>query len=549
MNRRRLSFKEIKGTSRLFKDFLFDFDRAAPYYCADFRDVDKFKNNASRLAERTYPREQLADILEDQNKQFGLGDKSLENIKKLKDKKTCVVFTGQQVGLLTGPIYTIYKTLTAIKLAEHLESKLDINVIPIFWLATDDHDFEEIRHVHVLDKSSKPTKIYYQPDTMPGDVPMGFVKCNGKIEQFLDEVINTIPKTQYTDELEKMIRDAYSPGTPIADAFGKVLGRLFTGSGLVLVNPADPRIKQFAVPIFEKEITDFESSNQIVSLANSELDKLGYQLQVHNMEDYLNLFYYTGKRARIGHNDKGYFFDGVDKIYSRDELMDTARQAPAYFSPNVLLRPVTQDFIFPTLAYIGGPAEVAYFAQIKDLHGHFGVQCPIVFPRISATVLDKHSDSVMRKYELKWEDISDDKSLQAKIKELVAGQIPEDLIDKLEDDREFITTKILDFETYLQEFDEGVKKTVQKTKGKVEYELKSLQEKIIKAYKRKNDDLVRSVERAADFLFPEASLQERHLNILTFLNLYGFEFIDIISKNLKLDAYDHQVLCLTEMGC
>jgi bacillithiol biosynthesis cysteine-adding enzyme BshC len=549
MDRRKLSFKEIKGTSRLFEDFLFDFEKAAPYYCADFRNLDKFRNNAERLAEHNYARDQLAEILSDQNNQYGLGEKSRKNIEKLRDKKTCVVFTGQQVGLLTGPIYTIYKTLTAIKLAEYLQSQIGVNVIPIFWLATDDHDFEEVRHVHVLDKNSKPTKIYYQPETMPGDVPMGFVKCNGKISEFLDEVINTLPQTQYTSELESLIRETYSPGIPIADAFGKMLGKLFADSGIVLVNPADPRIKQLAVPIFTKEIAEFESSNQIVSLANSELAGLGYHLQVHNMEDYLNLFYYTGKRARIGHNDQGYFIDGVDKIYSQDELTDTAKQVPVYFSPNVLLRPVTQDYIFPTLAYIGGPAEVAYFAQIKDLHNHFGVQCPIVFPRISATVLDKYSDSNMRKYDLKWKDISDNKALQSKIKEIVAGQVPEEIIEKMEEDRDSITSKILDFEKYLEDFDEGVKKTVQKTKGKVEYELKSLQEKIIKAYKRKNDDLVRSIERTADFLFPEESLQERHLNILTFLNMYGFEFIDVISKNLKLDAYDHQVLCLTEMGC
>ncbi len=548
MGCRTLSYKEIKGTSRLFRDFLFDFKKVAPYYCADFKNLERFKAKAPRLADNSYSRDELADILTDQNTDFGLGKKSLANVERLRDKNSSVVFTGQQVGMLTGPLYTIYKTLTAIKLANHLESEIGTPVIPIFWLAADDHDFEEVSHVHILDQSGKPAKIYYEPVTDPGDVPMGFVKCDSGISSFVEQVLGMLPRTEFTDDIEKMVRDSYQEGTLLVDAFGKMMGRIFEGSGLVVVNPADIRIKQLAAPIYAREIEEYESSNQIIAAANTELDSLGYHLQVHHKEDYLNLFYYTGKRARIGHNGGGYFIDGVDRKYSKEELVDTVKQAPVFFSPNVLMRPVTQDYLFPTLAYIAGPAEDAYFAQIKDLHSHFDVECPIVFPRISATLLDKHAVKTIDKYDLKLADLMDDKSMQAAITELVEEQVPDEVMKKLDEGREEIALKILEFETYLENLDDGVKKTVHKTKGKVDYELRSLQEKIVKAYKKKNDNMVKAIQKCADFVFPEASLQERHVNILTFLNKYGPGFIDKISENLKLDAYDHQVLCLEDIG-
>jgi len=543
-----LNFRDLKGSSKLFLDFLYDFEKVAPYYCADFRNTERFKINASNIAGNTYQRSELIDILGHQNKTFGLGPKTFENISRLADKRTCVVFTGQQVGLLTGPMYTIYKTLTSIKLAEYLSSELNIEVIPVFWMASDDHDFEEVRHVHPLNGLNNLRKIYYEPENMPNNIPLSFFDLDDNIKPFIDQVFSALPKSENIAELESLVRKAYKPGVSISEAFGNLLGRLFENSGLVVVNPSDVRIKRLAAPLFEKEITDFNASNQIIQLANIELGKLGYHTQVNRPDEYLNLFYFAGRRARIGFEGDSYFIDGVERRYSLEELLEAVEQAPNYFSPNVLLRPVMQDYIFPTLAYIGGPSEVAYFAQIKDLHNHFGVQCPIVFPRISATILDKYTCKIMEKYDLKLSDLVDDKTVQAKIKELVEKQVPEDLANKLENDRDEIIKRILEIENYLTGLDEGVKKTVQKSKGKVEYELKSLREKIFKAYKKQSDTLVDSVERTANFLFPESSLQERHLNVLTFLNKYGLDFIDRISEHLKLDAYDHQVLYLEEMG-
>jgi bacillithiol synthase len=548
-NCRKLSFKDISSTSKLFADFLYDFDnKVAPYYCANFKNIERFKINASNISKRTYHRSELIDILTKQNKVYGLGEKTFANIDKLSDRRTCVVFTGQQVGLLTGPLYTIYKTITTIKLAEFLESEMGVPVVPIFWMAADDHDFEEIRHIHLIDQSNKISKFYYDPNEMPNHVPLGFLNFDENITRFNEQALSAINQTEYCDEIVKMVKDTYKPGMSICDAFGKLMGRLYSESGVIIVNPADVNIKKLAAPIFKKEIEDYKSSNQIIQLANVELGKLGYHTQVNRLENYLNLFYFTGRRSRIGVDGDMYFIDGVDKKHTQEELLELVDQSPNYFSPNVLLRPVMQDYIFPTLAYIGGPSEVAYFAQIKDLHTHFGVQCPIVYPRMSATILDRYSIKTYEKYGLNHADLIDDKTTQATIKSIIKNYIPNGLNDRLENDRQEIVEKIMQIEGLLQGLDEGVKKTVQKSRGKVEYELKSLQEKIIKAYKKQNDGIVDSVARTADFLFPESSMQERHLNVVTFLNKYGMGFIERISDNLKLDVYDHQVLCLEELG-
>jgi len=548
-NCRKLSFKDLSGTSKLFADFLYDFDnKVAPYYCANFKNIERFKINASNISKREYHREELIDILTDQNKGYGLGEKTFENIDKLSDKRACVVFTGQQVGMLTGPLYTIYKTITIIKLAKYLESEIGIPVVPVFWMAADDHDFEEINNIHLIDRSNKISRFYYKPDETPDHVPLGFQTLDENITKFNEQISSSLNQTEYCDDIVKMVKETYKPGMSICDAFGKMMGRLYSDSGLVIVNPADVRIKKLAVPIFQKEISDYKSSNQIIQLANVELGKLGYHTQVNRLENYLNLFYYTGRRSRVGVKDEEYFIDGVDMKYTLDELLELVADSPTNFSPNVLLRPVMQDYIFPTLAYIGGPSEVAYFAQIKDLHNHFGVQCPIVYPRLSATILDRYSIKTYEKYGLVHGDLVDDKKTQATIKALVKDRIPGGLNDRLENDRAEIISRIMEIDGLLKGLDEGVKKTVQKSRGKVEYELKSLQEKIIKAYKKQNDGIVDSVTRTANFIFPESSMQERHLNVLTFLNKYGMGFIERLSDNLKLDVYDHQVLCLEELG-
>ncbi len=547
-NCKKLSFKELNNTSNLFKDFLFDFERVASYYCADFRDLQKFRKNSQSIAGREYPRDALVDILTEQNRLYGFGDKTFENIDKLRDKSTCVVFTGQQVGLLTGPLYTVYKTLTTIKLSERLSKEMGVEVVPIFWMAADDHDFEEVGHVHLLDREKKPVKIHYRPKDKPQDIPMGFFTLDENITDFLDKVLETLLPNDYYPDVEAMIREAYKPGRSIVEAFGIIMGRLFAGSGLILVNPADTEVKQLATPIFKKEIKENSESNQIVDLANLELDKLGYHLQVHNLKDYLNLFYYTGSRSRVMLDGDEYIIEAQEKRYSQEDLLKAVDDAPSFFSPNVILRPVTQDYIFPTLAYIGGPSEVAYFAQIKDLHSHFKVQCPIVYPRISATIVDNYSIKTMQKYDLHLGDLSSDKKVQGAINAIVERKFPQEYTDKIEENRLEILNKIMELHEVVKIFDEGVQKTLDKTRGKIDYELKSLQDKILKAYKKENDNIVHAVQSTGDFLFPEASMQERHLNILTFINRYGMEFMDKISEHLKVDSYDHQVLCLEDMG-
>ena len=543
-----LSFKDIEGTSKLFLDFLYNFEKVAPYYCADYKNIERYKINAGKIAGRSYEREKLIEILSDQNKSFGVGDKSFANINKLANNHSCVVFTGQQVGVLTGPLYTIYKTLTTIKLAEHLSRELAIDVIPIFWMAADDHDFEEVSHIHLIDKANEVSKFYYKPEDMPDNIPLAFFNLDQNINAFTKNVLDNLTQTEYLESIRDLVNRAYQPDRSLCDAFGIMLGNLFKDSGLVIVNPADVRIKKLAAPIYKKEIESFATSNEIILSDNQELNALGYHQQVNRVENYLNLFYFTGERARIGFENGQYFIDGVQQRFSKEELMATVDESPNYFSPNVLLRPISQDYIFPTLAYIGGPAEVAYFAQIKDLHNFFGVQCPIVFPRITATIVDQNSLRTAEKYDLKLCDLIGDKKVQARIKTLIETLIPDGLSNKMERDREEIIARILELDSYLEELDQGVRKTVQKSKGKVEYELKSLREKILKAFKKRNDTLVDSVARSAAFLFPEASLQERHLNVLTFINKYGPEFVDIISPHLKLDRYDHQVICLDEMG-
>src|SRR5574341_468212 len=237
-----LSFKELKGASRLYSDYLYAYQNLADFYNGDFRQLSSFQAIQTQIQGQKYPRPVLVEILAEQNRSFGSGQKTLANIEALKEKECCVVFTGQQIGLLGGPLYTIYKSLTAIKLAERLSNQLKIKVVPIFWMATDDHDFAEINHVYFVDKQNKLVKLEYQPQKEWNGYPASQIILDEKINQTLEILESSSREGKFNREILKQLKEFYAPGQPYYLAFARWMIFLLCQYGLVVLYPAYNRL-------------------------------------------------------------------------------------------------------------------------------------------------------------------------------------------------------------------------------------------------------------------------------------------------------------------
>ncbi|MGB5107871.1 MAG: bacillithiol biosynthesis cysteine-adding enzyme BshC, partial [Candidatus Zixiibacteriota bacterium] len=394
----------MPGSRKLFLDFLAG--KTTDYFHYDFNDDSALQQVHDKVIHRRYDREKIVAALLRQNESFGAGPRTLENIRKLLQPTTSAVFTGQQVTLFGGPLFTFYKAGLALKLAESNCRKLNGQVVPIFWLAADDADFEEVAKITLPTTDNKLATMTYEPAIPIAGQPMGSVRLDEKIAEFLDSYEKTLPETEFRDSLMAMLRECYRPGESIVTAFGKYLARIFGDRGLILIDPTDPVFRELALPVFRKEVQLRERAAKLVEERNSRLEQQGYHLQVARPGSYSNLFYYNGKRTRIDFADGGFAIEG--KFLTQADLEARLEKSPSLFSPNVFLRAIVQSHIFPTLVYFAGPAEAAYFSQIRDLFDVFDEAAPIIYPRFSATIIEPAISRLMEKLEIGFEDTAVD---------------------------------------------------------------------------------------------------------------------------------------------
>lgn len=536
-----LDFAALPGFSRLYLDYLSG--RAGQYYHRHFQNADDFAKLQQALTKRDFDRTKLVSILMRQNEKLGAGLATLSNIERLSKSETLAVVTGQQVTLLGGSILTFYKAAIATKLAETNCRKLNTDVVPIFWMAADDADFDEVAKVYLPTRDDQLHKLVLRPANDVDGLPMSAVTLDRGIEKLLDEYGELLPDTDFSGELLSQLRQIYSSGESIVDAFGRYLLRFLGDKGLILVDPSDPELRTLAQPIFEKEIELARESSSAVAKQNRLLAASEYHLQVTRPDNYSNLFYEDGKRHRIDITDDGFDINGTG--YSKTQMLDMARDHPERFSPNVFLRPIVQSYLLPTLVHFVGPAEVAYIAQIKELFDLFEQTAPVVYPRFSATILEHKIARILDKYNLSIIDISS--GTDSVVTRLMRESFPEDL----EQSFKSIKTKIKnDLETLVQQLDqsdEGLMATARKSVGKVDYEISGLQEKVFQAHKKKNKTVRNQIERAALHLFPEGSLQERCFPLNYFIALYGPDVVNTLYNAIECETGVHHVINLQDI--
>jgi bacillithiol biosynthesis cysteine-adding enzyme BshC len=530
------------GYSELFLDYLTNYETVRGFFPTNFRDDAALEKVMQRVGARTLDRKTLIDILLEQNRGYNSSSQSLENINRLAKPETYAIVTGQQVGLFGGPLYTLYKAITTISLAERLRIKYPRkDFVPVFWLEGEDHDLAEMNQAGLLDRGNTPVKVSYLPGgQMPerNVGPVGELTFDAALDKTFRELEEDLAPTEFTGSLLAGLRECYAQGRTFNKSFAAWLNVLVGDHGLVFLSSNHPGVKRILAPLFVKELEEYPQSSQIVISRSAELEDR-YHAQVKPKS--INLFlFHKGGRYAIEPREVDFSLKGTRAFFQKDELLRIAQEKPEQLSPNVVLRPLCQDTLLPTLCYVAGPSEIAYHAQIEPLYEHFGVTQPILYPRASVSLLQSGVTRALEKYGL---DLTEFFGNVDRVSAKVVDQISEIKLDPLFRNAEnSVHESLSELKFGLKEIDPTLLGALNNVVTKIDAHLKVLEEKSVAAQKRRNETAVRQIEKAAAGLLPGGNLQERELSALYFLNRHGFGFVAWLFAHIDIAGFKHQVL-------
>lgn len=535
-----IRFTDIPRTTRLFTDFLYDYAKVERFYPNYGRSVEPLSDHARRIGAQEFDRKRVPDALERINRRVGSPELTFKHIEMLRHPGSVAIVTGQQAGLFTGPLYTIHKALTVIKLASCLRDQ-GVEAVPVFWVASEDHDYEEVNHCRVIDREGQLKRVQYEASGHKPDQPVGqVVLCEG-IGETIDELVAQLAPSEFTPALERDLRESYAKDVGFAEAFSRLMARIFHEYGVVLLDPLDDELKQVAAPLYARAIGKSSEIARALVERSRELEEAGYHAQIKVSEDMVPLFIMDdGRRAALTQQDGRFIVKGSDRSFSGDELVELAGRCPSCFSPNVTLRPVVQDYLLPTAAYIGGPAEIAYFAQLRAVYNELDRQEPCVLPRASLTIVEGRHQKTMKKYELGLHDFFE--GLHPAVTRVVEHSLDRSAAESFAETERLINEQLDKLGESLRRTDVTLSDPLKRTREKILYQLEHLRTRFIHTSAHRDETAYRQVERAFTTLFPDKNLQERELNVFYFLSRYGPPLIQELYNAAELGFSNHKVI-------
>ena len=467
-----------------------------------------------------------------QNLAWNAGPEAVANIERLRSG-ACAVVTGQQVGLFLGPCYTLYKAITVIRLANELRAR-GVDAVPIFWLASEDHDLAEVNHAFIPDSDGELHRLE-TGSRGPDGAPVGSVPLGPDITSLVDQLRTLIGDSDVVD----IVGDSYEPGKTLADAFAQLMTRLFSRYGLIVLEPSDAELHRIGAPLLESAARDAELLTAALLSRSKELEADGYHVQVKVTPSSTLLFFLKdSKRVPVHRKNGGFSANGQQ--WTRDALTSQIASGPEAFSANVLFRPVLQDYLLPTATYITGPAETAYFAQVQVVYDRLLGRTTPIWPRFSATLMEPRLTSWMRKYGLRLADVLRPKEDFAAA--LARRTIPADLKDDFDRSREQLERLLAPLLHSLNKLDPTIEAAGEVAAQKMRYQLERLESRAARAHLRREQVLERHASMLSSMLFPEKELQERHIAGIYFLVKFGTEVLDRLLTEYKPECRDHQVI-------
>lgn len=533
-----IPFAEVPQTSKILADYLHDFPRVAPFYGYDPFQPESYSRAAREAPVEEERRTAVADVLAEQNQQFGGGAETQENIARLRCGQALTVVTGQQVGLFGGPAYSVYKALTAISLARKLTAE-GIEAVPVFWLASEDHDLAEVNHATFLEDGGQ---ILALRDSVPlgKDTPVGHVSFGSSIEDLRRQVAGLWPQ-ELADEPQVLL-EGYAPGRRYAEAFARLFHQLFSGLGLVVLDPLHPTLHALSRPLFRRALSEAAKLRNLVRQRSLELEQTGYHEQVRLKDNSTLVFMMVnGRRLPVRRRGNGFFVPGSGES-SLEALHEQLECEPSRFSANVLLRPLMQDFLLPTVANVAGPNEIAYLAQAHVLYGELLSRMPVIVPRASATLVDQRAQRLLRKYSV---GVTECFRGRVRLRALMAERmLPPRLLRRLQKTEARIASLLAETATEVNKLDPTLKNATDTSRRKMLYQFNKLRRKTARARAEREGILEKHLDILLNSLYPDRSLQERRLSFLNFVAREGRGLVPRLLEELQSPSRDHQVIFL-----
>jgi bacillithiol biosynthesis cysteine-adding enzyme BshC len=537
-----LPFSQIPHTTRLFTDLLSYLPNIQPFYPRSPLFPEWVSEEAGRISYDPSRRGHVAAILERQNKSWNASAKTLANIDRLR-KGAAAVVTGQQVGLFGGPTFALYKALTAVKLADEATSA-GIDAVPVFWLATYDHDLAEVNHVSLPNSEGALQILTTSSHSVPQS-PVGAVRFGDEITTLVDRAVALIGET----EAAQFLRDSYRPGESLGTAFARLYARIFADWGVIVLDASDPELARIAQPIYRAAVERSADLATALLDRGKALEAAGYHQQVKVTESSVLLFTTrNGARMPIARRASGptveFIIDGeaaAEKL-SQAELLAEIDVHPEHFSPNVLLRPIVEDFLLPTLVYAGGAAEVAYFGQAGVVYEALLGRVTPILPRFSATLIEPKTQRLLEKHGLSLTDAFEGPEFLRK--QIAARHLPSDLQAAFETAKTSFDSNFSSVKEKLEKLDKTLVDAAETARSKMQHQLEKLYAQAARAEALKGELVSRHAEILSQTLYPAKGLQERSIGGIYFLARYGSDLLHQLYETIHTDCHDHQVIDL-----
>ncbi|PGL70028.1 bacillithiol biosynthesis cysteine-adding enzyme BshC [Bacillus sp. AFS055030] len=540
-----ISKVHLDGQNKLLNDFVNGNEVISSFFGENPLVKEEMEYRIKNVMERSYNRTGLVDALEKFHIKHHASNESLTNVKKLLNKDSFVVIGGQQAGLLTGPLYSIHKIISIIQLAKKYEKDYGLTVVPVFWIAGEDHDIDEINHIHTIENNKVKKQTFYQKTTFSHAASRTELDQQD-MKKWIDKIVKTFDETNYTKELLEELYAMIEQSTTYVDFFAKIIFKLFQKEGLVLIDADDPNVRKLESSLFNEMIQKQDIVRGVLKDTKSRLIKSGYHESLHISEQSIHLFYHSNEGRQlleVSENEEVFQTKNRNYQFSKHELIKIANEQPALLSNNVVTRPVMQEYLFPTLAFVGGPGEIAYWAELKDIFNLFNLEMPPVFLRHMFTIFERNIVSALDDFSLNIHDVLK-YSLEEKKDEWIKNQVKldykavfseakqslEELHKPLQDVTNKVTPNLKDFsiKNYL----------------KIEEQILLLERKIEETILKQNEEQIEKWDRIICSISPNGKPQERTLNILYYINKYGFDFVhELCDLELSWD-YAHQVVTI-----
>ena len=540
-----LTFDRVPHQSRLFLEYLKDPVALRRFYPSAVRFHHELPQRAPEvLAAYRVDRNAVCNALAAMNKHWRAGEATLRNIEMLRDTDCIAVVSGQQAGLFTGPLYTIYKALSAVKLAGCL-SQRGTKAVPVFWMASEDGDFAEVAKAEVIGRDCQLKSVEVSSSLHREGQPVGHVVNDDSIDAVIDQLFELLPNSEFADDIKALVKNAWQPGRGYADCFGVMMTSLLGRYGLIFLDPLDPELKRLAAPLYSEAARRAPEIAAAIERRSAELESAGYHAQVLATANSFPLFLHDEKGARhaVARLDNGkYKAKEIDREYAAEELAKMALETPQRFSPNVTLRAVVQDYLLPTIAYYGGAAEIAYFAQTAEAYRVLERPATPILPRSSLTMIERHTGRVLERYNLTLADFFE--GLEPVITRVVEEHLGAHTSKIFANAEQNVNQELDRLRKELESIDPTLASALDTGRKKINYQFDGLKTRFVRAQMTRDEAAHRQLQRAFDQLYPNKDLQERHINITSLLARHGTYVMEWIFNAINIGSNEHQIVYL-----